>query len=311
MQIKTCFVYYLLGIHKLLSKKMSYFHNPLKSGNKISKFIDYPCQGILEFGLLKNRYKRFLADVQISDYKAEDGDIVNKDGSLVVHCPNTGPMISLLPECPNTPNPCVVSTDRVPNSKSKRKYRYTLEMVRLDEVWVGIHSALANKIVLNLLNKNLIPELVGFSQIKREVKIGDSKIDFELIWNGDDNTNLSEGNKILNNRRRRVLVEVKSVTLAQKANTDKEENGTTGNDQLIAVFPDCVSERASKHAKCLTKELLSKINSTKNTSNEEVEAYIFFLIQRNDCSSFSISGFQVLTNRLKCPFTFISNCIIM
>ena len=289
MQIKTCFIYYLLGIHKSLSKKMSYFPSPLKSGNKISKFIDYPCQGILEFGLLKNRYKRFLADVQIPNYKAEDGDIVNKDGSLVVHCPNTGPMISLLPENPNTPNPCVVSTDRVPNSKSKRKYRYTLEMVRLDQVWIGIHSALANKIVLNLLNKNLIPELVGFSEIKREVKIGDSKIDFELIWKVGDNTNLSEGNQILHNRRR-VLVEVKSVTLAQKANTDKEENCTTGNDQFTAVFPDCVSERASKHAKCLTKELLSKRNSTTNARDEEVEAFIFFLIQRNDCSSFSISG---------------------
>lgn len=79
---------------------------------------------------LIRRYKRFLADVVLlnadqeyegssqSDETAADPDVIT------IYCPNTGPMVSLL-DLPNA---------RVQLSKSndpKRKYAYTLEMIRI------------------------------------------------------------------------------------------------------------------------------------------------------------------------------------
>lgn len=85
----------------------------------------------------------------------------------------------------------------------------------------------------------MISELQGFTSIRREVKVGDSTIDFELLW--------QEGGKTI----KKVLVEVKSVTLAE---TIKINDSTDA--ELRAVFPDCVSERASRHAQCLTTQML-------------------------------------------------------
>ena len=76
-------------------------------------------------------------------------------------------------------------------------------------------------------------------------------------------------------------MEVKSVTLAET----KSEGG-----ELRAVFPDCISERATRHALCLT-ELQRK--------QEDLQTFIFFLIQRDDCTSFSASCYdEVYRNAL-------------
>ena len=51
-----------------------------------------------------------------------------------------------------------------------------------DRLYVGIHSALANRIIANALAANLVQEFAGYTSMKREVKLGDSTIDFELIF---------------------------------------------------------------------------------------------------------------------------------
>ena len=68
-----------------------------------------------------------------------------------------------------------------------------------------------------------------------------------------------------------MLLEVKSVTLAQDMHLPR--------GQRLSVFPDCVSDRASKHLRCLMDHVLADpvVN----------RAVVFFLVQRDDCDRFS------------------------
>ena len=194
-------------------------------------------------GVLRNRYKRFLANVEFSD------------GLHTVHCPNTGSMKGIVRYPDNRDGTehdenkqclCSYSDD------DKRKYRHTLEYVRDDfNILVGIYSARANIYVRNALELGLIEEIKGFDSLQQEKKMvdGTSKIDFVAVWSKGLDEPIT------------MLIEVKSVTLAIK-------NG----DQIVAVWPDCVSERGQRHIK-----LLSSYNNNKNHRSA-----IIFLIQRND-----------------------------
>ena len=214
-------------------------------------------------GILHRRYKRFLADVEILP---SNGEIA------VVHCPNSGSMLNMAP--PHVPLPkCIVSLSNNP----KNKYQHGLEMIQLNNTWVGINSALANKMVRSALDRNLIPEVSGFVKLNQEVKVGDSRIDFELLFENDgpeldaatasrprkkQRSEITEGNSVLNSNR--MLLEVKSVTLTYPERSE------------VAEFPDAVSVRATKHA-----------NQLKNHVAQGGRAAILFLIQRSDVVSFS------------------------
>lgn len=127
------------------------------------------------------RYKRFLADVQLSD-----GTIV------IAHCPNTGAMTG-----------CAEPGWDVWLSKSnnpKRKLLYTWEVVLTDQHhWIGINTQKANLLVKDAIQENKVAELTGYQTLKAEVKFGEenSRIDFLL----------TDPEKI------DCYVEVKSVTL--------------------------------------------------------------------------------------------------
>ena len=105
--------------------------------------------GKLQRGLLVSRYKRFLADVEFetASVPAQTStsliDTTKKGAVTVVHCPNTGSMYNLVPPQNLSPQ-CACST--APDG-TKRKYLNTLEMIRENNAWVGVHSALANKMV--------------------------------------------------------------------------------------------------------------------------------------------------------------------
>jgi sugar fermentation stimulation protein A len=148
-------------------------------------------------GRLVRRYKRFLADVEL-------------DGGTVVtaHCANTGSMAG-----------CALPGSRVLLSRSTnpaRKLAYTWELVEVDGTWVGINTARANGVVAEALQSGRIPELAGFSALRREVPYGrNSRID--LLLEGPDGP---------------THVEVKNTTLA--------EGG-------LARFPDAVTTRGAKH----------------------------------------------------------------
>jgi sugar fermentation stimulation protein A len=210
---------------------------------------------LLRCGSLIRRYKRFLADVDIN------GTVTT------VHCPNTGSLLTVLDQLSeeNSPLDCFLSVSKNKN----RKYENTLEMVCVNRTWVGIHSALANKIVFKALNLGLISECKGYTNISSEVSHKDSKIDFELLFDTSSEIN-SEKKKRKRidpaNISNQMFLEVKSVTMIRP-------------NSSMAEFPDCVSLRATKHARFLTNHVRSGGRGA-----------ILFLIQRSDASSFTISS---------------------
>jgi len=155
-------------------------------------------------GRLVRRYKRFFADVTLDDGR-----------ELTVHCPNPGSMLG-----------CAVPGSAVRCSTSdnpKRKLRHTLEMIRVGRTWVGLHTGLANAFAARVIESGLVPELAGYPELRREVKVdGGSRLDFRLAGG----------------RRKPAFVEVKSVTLAEGR---------------VARFPDSVSERGRKHCETLAR----------------------------------------------------------
>ena len=154
-------------------------------------------------GHLLRRYKRFLADVEL-----DNGEL------LTVHCPNTGAMTG-----------CDVPGSRVWLSRSanpKRKYAHTWELVEIDGRRICIHSALANTLVAEALDDNVIAELTGYEDYRREQRLEEgSRVDFLL-----------SGGELA-----ACALEVKSVTL--------HIGGGEGR------FPDAVSQRARRHVQGL------------------------------------------------------------
>ena len=105
----------------------------------------------------------------------------------------------------------------------KRKLAYTWEAIFVDEVWVGVNTALPNRIVKAALGAGAISELGPYDSVKAEVPYGSdgkSRVDFLLAT--------SDGP---------VYVEVKNATWT---------NGPT------ALFPDTVTTRGQKHLRELT-----------------------------------------------------------
>ena len=152
-------------------------------------------------GKLIKRYKRFFIDVKIGK------EIVT------AHCPNTGSMKGLLDEG----NEVYVSK----NDDPKRKLKYTLEIIKVKNNFVGVNTHFANKIAFHGLSNNLVKEVANNDSIKPEVFFDkETRFDF-----------LVEKNK------QKIFVEVKNVTLFRKEKT--------------AEFPDAVTARGSKHLKTL------------------------------------------------------------
>lgn len=117
-------------------------------------------------GRLIQRYKRFLADVEL-----DSGD------KVTATCPNTGSMMGL-----TGPGSVVwLST----SDSETRKYKHTWEMVEADlgkgPTLVGINTNHPNKLVSEAIASGQIKELGGYPNLRREVKYGkNSRIDVLL-----------------------------------------------------------------------------------------------------------------------------------
>lgn len=156
-------------------------------------------------GRLVKRYKRFMADVVTAE-----GD------EITIHCPNTGSMMNCLNE-----GAAVLFSD---SHNPKRKLRHTWEAVQVAHgQWAGINTHRANALVEEALQAGLLKGYEGLA-VKREVKWGDSRIDFTL---GDQSP---------------VFLEVKNVTLGPAANEP---------DSGVMYFPDAVTTRGHKHLQTL------------------------------------------------------------
>jgi sugar fermentation stimulation protein A len=161
-------------------------------------------------GVLRRRYKRFLADVEL-----EGGEVVT------AHCPNTGPMTGVLwpggrVRLRHAPAPT-------------RKLDWTWEQAEVPgtdgpPVWVGVNTALPNQLVRRTIERGYLEPWLGpVADLRTEVPYGEgrrSRIDL-LLRPGPEGGD-----------RRPIYVEVKNTTWCQGE---------------VALFPDTVSERGQKH----------------------------------------------------------------
>lgn len=149
-------------------------------------------------GILIKRYKRFLADVKLNDGKI-----------ITAHCPNTGSMEG----CREPGRPVYLSFHDNP----KRKLKHTWELIEMPTSLVGVNTLVPNRLVFESVKAGLVPELSGYENFAREVKISArSRIDLALSAEDRDT----------------CYVEIKNCTLV---------------DDNIAMFPDAVTSRGLKH----------------------------------------------------------------
>lgn len=181
-------------------------------------------------GKLISRYKRFFADIELID-----GTIIT------AHCPNTGPMIGV-----STPGSLVQVSQ---SNNPKRKLAYTWETILVENTWVGINTALPNKIIKLALEQKLFPEL-SYDRIRCEVPYGkDKKSRIDFLLESDDS-------------QLPIYIEVKNVTLAQ---------------DNLALFPDTVTTRGQKHLE----ELIALLPIARSI--------MLYFIARSDCDRFAPS----------------------
>lgn len=183
-------------------------------------------------GILLKRYKRFFADVQL-----DSGEVVT------AHCPNTGPMTGVS---------TIGSAVQISKSDNPhRKLAYTLELIQVNDnqtAWVGVNTALPNRVIKLALEKRLFPELGEYEQVKGEVVYGKdrkSRIDFYLTGSAEQ---------------RPIYLEVKNTTWCQ---------GT------LALFPDTETTRGQKHLR----ELMEVLPASRSV--------MLYFINRGDCVEFS------------------------
>ena len=161
-------------------------------------------------GVLLKRYKRFLADVELSSGE-----------TVTAHCANTGPMTGVL-----IPGQRV----RLRYAPSpKRKLAWTWEQAEVpgadgQPCWVGINTALPNRLIRATVEAGCLEAQLGaIAGIRAEVAYGTNKrsrIDL-LLTPAEQNPD-----------QRPIYLEVKN---------------TTWTDGSTALFPDTVTERGQKH----------------------------------------------------------------
>ena len=154
-------------------------------------------------GKLQRRYKRFFTDIEVNN------------SILKAHCPNTGSMMGLLKEGN--------SVWLTKNDDPKRKLKFTLEIIKVNQKLIGVNTHRANRIVEHALENKLIKEFSSIKNIRAEFKYSDDTR-FDFLCD-------------------KKILEVKNTTLMREDN--------------IAEFPDAVTSRGTKHLQKL-KESIKK-----------------------------------------------------
>lgn len=170
-------------------------------------------------------------------YKRFLADVVLDDGSTAtVHCPNTGSMLGVA-----TPGSRIWLLHR---PSPTRKYAYGWELTELaDGTLVGVNTQRSNALVAEAIAAARFPVLAGYADIVPETKYGTENSRIDLLLRGPSRPD--------------CYVEVKNVTAAV----------TDG----VALFPDAVSERGTKHLR----ELMGVVAAGGR-------AVLVFCVQRTD-----------------------------
>jgi sugar fermentation stimulation protein A len=179
-------------------------------------------------GKLIQRYKRFLADIELTSPVERAGEIVT------AHCANTGSMTN-----------CKDKNARVwlfDSQNPKRKLPLSWEWVEVEGQYKAcINTARANQLVKEALLANLIKEVDVSSVefLKAEPKVDEGRLDFLVSSNTSD---------VL------TYIEVKSVTLLGNKESDLVEGDLVEGDLVeknVGYFPDAVTSRGLKHLEVL------------------------------------------------------------
>ncbi|MBN1216134.1 MAG: DNA/RNA nuclease SfsA [Candidatus Lokiarchaeota archaeon] len=140
----------------------------------------------LQKGIFLNRQNRFVGEIKFRD-KIE-----------LAHIHDPGRLKELL-----------IKGAQILFTTSNGKLKYYIKAIKKNNEWILIDSALHSKIALKVIK--LLPEFSNVRQIKKEVQIGKSRIDFLL----DD-----------------IPLEVKGASLVKNK---------------IALFPDAPTKRGKRH----------------------------------------------------------------
>jgi sugar fermentation stimulation protein A len=116
-----------------------------------------------------------------------------------------------------------------------RKTRYTAVAVDREGQPIMLHTHLTNEVARYLLQKRKVPGLENAEIVRSEIPVGRSRLDF-----------------LLNEGSQEILLEVKSCTLVGAS---------------VAMFPDAVTERGTRHLRELAK-----------VSEEGVWAVLLFVV---------------------------------
>lgn len=119
---------------------------------------------------------------------------------------------------------------------SRDKLSYTVIATERDGIPIPLHTHLTNNLVEEMIKKRMIPGFKDMEVVKREVSFGKSRYDF-----------------LLSRGRKQLVLEVKTCTLF----------GDT-----LAMFPDAVTERGSRH-----------IIELSRLREKEVEGGVLFVVQ--------------------------------
>ena len=170
-------------------------------------------------------------------YKRFLADVALDNGRIVTaHCPNTGSMLG-----------CAEPGSRVwlsPADRRERKLAWTWELVRTAPgVMVGIHTGRSNRIVREAIESGVLGEAVGYAHVRAEARYGVERSRVDFLLEGET--------------RSFCYLEVKNVTAAVSGG--------------VALFPDAVSARGTKHLR----EMAQMVR-------EGHRALLVFCVQRDD-----------------------------
>jgi len=166
-------------------------------------------------------------------------------GIITAYCPNPGKLMEILIPGRRLILEEFEKQDKYRQDKLKRKTSYTVVAAYYHGRIIPLYSARANYAAEKLIIPVLFPE---YKQLKREITIGKSRIDFVLEYNS-----------------KTVYLEVKACTLI--------EHG-------LAMFPDAPTGRGLKHIKELA-ELTGTFANRVIT-----EGHILFVIMNPDADEF-------------------------
>jgi sugar fermentation stimulation protein A len=161
--------------------------------NVVGPVVELPEKSLMAKFL--RREKRFLVEVEACGK------------TFWVHTNNSGSMLGLLRPGAEV----LISPARGPG----RRLPYTLELMKIDDTWVGVNTLTPNRLLRKAWELSLIPELAPYTDYRSEARLASSRLDARLT--GTIGT---------------LWIEAKNVTLVESG---------------VGYFPDAITQRGQKH----------------------------------------------------------------